>query len=273
MLERVEIRTDQGLLLNLPLQDVSGGFQVEDITNLGPVTANHVASSFAKLKGARYQGSKQVTRNPVFTLGLKPTAAGVSVETLRNKLYQYFMTGRNVHMRFVKTGGFVVDISGVVEECDCPLFVKEPKATISVICYDPDFIASTETVISGVTTSGTDEMLVEYNGTIETGVELELIVDRPVTSFSIFNTPPNELPEELEFAGALAAGDVLSIRTHPGAKTAFLDRGGAISSYLYGVTPTSDWLQLKPGENSIRWLTTGDPMIYNLRFRKRYGGL
>lgn len=273
MLERVEIRTDQGLLLTLPLADVSGGYQVEEITNLGPVTASQVSSSFAKLKGARYQGSKQETRNPVFTLRLKPTAAGVSVETLRNKLYQFFMTGRNVHMRFIKTGGFVADISGVVEDCDCPLFVKEPKATISIICYDPDFVEPTATVVNGVTTSGTDEVLIDYDGTIETGAQFTLALDRTVTSFSIFNTPPNQSPEELEFAGTLAAGDLLAIQTHPGMKSAFLTRGGSISSYLYGVSPYSDWLQLLPGENLIRWQVAGDPLIFNIEYFKRFGGL
>lgn len=273
MLERVEIRTDQGLLLSLPLADVSGGYQVENITNLGPVKANHVATSFAKLKGARFQGSKQETRNPVFTLGLKPTAAGVSVSTLRDKLYQFFMTGRTVHMRFIKSGGFVADISGVVEDCDCPLFVKEPKATISIICYDPDFVSPTPTFVPGVTTSSVGELIIDYDGTIETGAEFTLALDREVTSFSIFNTPPNELPEELEFSGLLQLGDTLSIFTHPGAKSATLVRSGAASSFLHGVSPYSTWLQLKPGENAIRWLVAGDPLVYNIQYHKRFGGL
>ena len=59
MLTRVEVRNDHGNLLNLSLQEILGGFIVEEIQGLDPVAATIVSSSFAQLDGEQYQSSRR----------------------------------------------------------------------------------------------------------------------------------------------------------------------------------------------------------------------
>lgn len=277
MLEKVEVRTDQGDLLELVLDDPTSGYVIEDIENLEPVKANIVSSSYAKLKGEQYQSSKREKRNPIFKIELKSSTSGISNFDLRWKLYHYFMPESNVNLRFRVNRGFneelVVDISGRVETFDCPLFVQNPKATISILCFDPDLVDVDEVSMAGMTSPYNDTTAVEYIGTVETGVRFLLYPDRALSAFTIRHIPPGEEPKDLEFAAPLEAGDVLSISTIPGSKGATLLRDEAISSMLYGVSPYSTWHQFKPGSNYVGFFADGAPIPWVIEYNNRYGGL
>jgi hypothetical protein len=100
-----------------------------------------------------------------------------------------------------------------------------------------------------------------------------LNVNRPVTEFTIYNTDEGGTIQQLDFTGSLIADDVLVISSLAGAKGITLTRAGVSSSYLYGRTAQSSWIQLFEGNNDFRIYTPAEPVPYVLEYVVRYGGL
>lgn len=274
MLTMVEVRSPQGDLFSLPLEDISSGFVVKNIGGLDPVKATLVSSSFANLKGEQYQSSHRETRNITFKLGLRPNSLTQTVSSLRQKLYNFFMPQSEVTLRFVMEDGFFVEIVARVESCEAPLFAQSPEANISVICYDPDFYETVPVQISGTTTSGEVPIYIEYEGSIETGIKFTVNANRDLPEFTVYHNLPSDELRILEFTQApLLAGDALTISTVPGEKGATLTRSGTESSVLYGISPQSNWIELQPGMNRLRFYAEGAEVPLTIEYTNLYGGL
>lgn len=274
MLSKVEVRSDQGSLFSLELDDADSGFIVADIDGLDPVKATLVSSSFAAIDGAQYQNARRETRNIVIKLELDPDpSTGDTVRSLRQKLYNFFMPKKQVHMRYIDEDGTGVNIDGRVESCDVPLFVQEPTAEISIICFDPDFVDPTVKTVTGMLTSDTNPTSINYEGTVENGFVFTLNVNRTMTEFSVYLQPPNDQIQQMNFAAPLVAGDVLTISTVFGSKGATLNRAGVETSVLYGIAPESKWFELAPGVNSLRFYAVGAGIPASIQYTAKYGGL
>ena len=275
MLTKVEVRTDQGALLTLPLQDVSQGLIVESIEGLDPVKATIVSSSFAQLDGEQYQSARREKRNLIINLALEPDYAVGSMQGLRNLLYQFFMTKQRVRLRFFSVGQPTVDIEGRVESFDAPKFMKDPTARISVLCFDPDFFTPDLVILPGGTVSTTIETTHIYPGTVETGIVFKLLVDRNISEFTLYHRPADDSLRALEFQTPtpMIAGDVLEISTQSGNKYARLTRAGIATSILYGVSPQSNWINLFPGPNKLRVYAEGAAVPYSIDYTTKFGGL
>lgn len=276
MLSAVEVRSAAGALLTLPLEDVSNGLYIEDIRGLDPVKATIVSSSFAAVDGSQYQSARRESRNIVLTVALEPDYAVDSVRDLRARLYEYMMPKSEVTLTFVHDAaddGLEVVISGRVESFETSLFSEEPAVDISIICFDPDFVDLTEIEVSGNTVSTTTEITINYDGTVESGFVFALAVNRTLTEFTIYHTPPGKPVRTLDFAANLASGDLLTITTIAGNKSLILTRASANSSILYGMSPQSAWIELEKGANKIRVYATGAAIPYTIKYTTRYGGL
>lgn len=274
MLTRVDVSTPQGDLLSFQLDDDASGFLVQDIDGLDPVKATLVSSSFAGVDGAQYQSSRREARNIVFAVGLEPNPLTDTVRGLRNRLYAFFMPQTKVDLTFYDDEGPTVTISGVVEDSPSPLFTKEPKMTVSITCFKPDFLGvDLGHIGDGMTTSGTAGRTIFYPGTSKTGTVITLNVNRALSDFTIYHQPPNDDLRQLDFSAPLVAGDVLTISSVTGDKGVTLNRGGTISSLLYGMSPQSSWIELKPGSNVITFYATGAGVPYTIDYVSRYGGL
>lgn len=272
MLYKVEIRNSQGDTLVLPLGDYSNGFLVKPIDGLDPVDATDSSSSFAGVDGEYHQTSRREARYINMKLGLKQGAAG-SVSALRAKLMKFLMPKAKVRLRFFRDDEPMVEIYGVVTKNNCPLFVKEPEAAIVVKCHQPDFVVPDIYTTSGNTTSGTDEIVVDYDGSVETGFVTRLAINRSISQFTIYHRASEDTISQLVFAEPLIAGDVLTISTVAGDKRATLTRAGSESSLLYGISPQSPWLELQPGPNYIRVYATGAAIPYTITYNSKVGGL
>jgi hypothetical protein len=167
----------------------------------------------------------------------------------------------------------IVEISGRVESCDSTLFAQQPKVVISLICFDPDFTELESVEIEDFTVDDTDEILIVYNGSVETGILVTLNVDRVLTEFTIYHHGSDDVVHTLDFAGDLEADDILVINTVTGSKAITLTRSSVASSLLYGMSPQSTWIELLPGDNYFRVYATGDPVPFTLEYTTRYGGL
>lgn len=275
MLTKVEVRTDQGALLTLPLQDISQGLIVESIEGLDPVKATIVSSSFAQLDGEQYQSARREKRNIVINLALEPDYAVGSVQGLRNLLYHFFMPKARVKLRFFSVGQPTVDIEGRIETFVAPKFAKDPTAAISILCFDPDFFTPDVVLVPGNTVSTATETTLNYNGSVETGFLFKLFPNRDVSEFTIYHRPADDTLRALEFQSPtpMIAGDVLAISTQPGNKYATLTRAGVGTSILYGISPQSNWINLFPGPNKLRVYTEGAPVPYSIEYTTKYGGL
>lgn len=273
MLTRVEVQSAQGALLDLPLEDLVTGFLLDEVEGLDPVKATITTSSFANLDGSQYQSSRREDRNIVLTILLEPDwSANQSVSDLRRSLYDYFMPKSPVNLTFYSTSGNPVKIAGRVESFETPLFSADPAVKISIICFDPDFYEEVPLTIAGNTTATTTYVPHDYTGTAETGVLFTLNVNRTLGSFSI-DVATALGQQTLSFTGSLLAGDVVKINTTPGVKSVRLTRAGAESSFLWGVSPESDWVSLKPGSNDIRVFATGAAIPFTMDYIRKYGGL
>lgn len=272
MLYKVDVRTPRGDILTLQFDDISDGYIVGEITGLDPVKATIVATNNANQDGTEYQSSNRPDRNIVITIELD-TAAEVSVDELRNRLYPFFMSKQAVTLTFYKDNGLTVTMDGRVESMDAPLFTDEPTATVSIICFDPDFIDPIGVVKSGFSTADTGTTDVVYAGTSDTGMIFELTVENPLTELTIYQTTPNGDVKSMDFAADLEAGDILTISTVRGDKYARMTRAGVTTSVLYGVSPQSSWLQLEHGTNAMRFYATDGGSPATITYTNRYGGL
>lgn len=272
MVYKIEALNTQGETLVLPLGDFSNGYLVKPIDGLDPVDANVVSSSFANVDGEQYQTSRREARHIVMKLGLKMGAAG-SVGSLRTKLMRFFMPKATVRLRFFREDGPDVDIYAVVEKFNCPLFVKEPEATLNLKCHKPDFYVPDIYGSSNYTTPGLDEHYIEYDGSVETGFEFRMTVNRSISQFTIYHRSGEEAIHRMLFAEPLIAGDVLTISTVSGDKRATLTRAGSDSSLLFGISPDSSWINLFPGPNYIRVYAEGAAIPYTITYFSKHGGL
>lgn len=275
MLDKVEVRTDQGSLLTLSLQNSFGGITVQDIEGLDPVKATMVSSTMAQLDGEQYQTSRREKRNIIFTLGFDPDYVNTSVDSLRKRLYTFFMPKSRVMLRFFPEGEDPVDIIGRVESFDSPKFTRDPLTTISVLCFEPDFYDPTPTILSGTTVGNTLETTHVYSGTVETGINFRLMVDRSLSSFTIHHRPGDGSLRTFEFAVAspLVSGDVVRVSTVPGSKFVNVLRSSVILPYLHAVTPQSNWISLFPGTNKLRIFAEGAGIPYEIEYTTKFGGL
>jgi hypothetical protein len=269
----VEVRTAQGLLLSLPLDDVSDGFVLKDVGGLGPVNATIVTSSFAQMDGTQYHSASREDREITITLEFESDYVTNTVHDLRQRAYKFFMSKRWIGLRFYDSGGLEVDIQGVVKTCEPSIFTKEPGVDVTIICPNPDFYNRVPEVKTGNSTSSTTETLIDYIGSVETGITFVLNVNRTLSAFTIYHRAPDGTIRIMDFSAPLVNGDVLTIGTVIGNKGASLNRLGTISSILYGISPQSNWLQLDQGNNYIRVYATGAAIPYTITYTDKYGGL
>lgn len=273
MLNKVEARTAQGGLFTLSLINPDLGFKVRNVEGLDPVKANIVSSSQALLDAEVFQSSRREKRQIKIKMGVEPDWVLTTVEDLREQLYNYFMPKTEVLLSFYRTGKPALNIVGIVEEFDMPLFTADPEATITLLCLDSDFIDPTPVVVNGNTVSTNATQTINYSGNIETGIVFTMNVNRTMSGFTLYNTLVDDTLRQLTFAYALLAGDVVTISTVPGNKYVRVTRGGVTTDILYAMSPTSNWLQFFKGDNRFRAYATGAAVPFTIAYTKRYGGL
>jgi hypothetical protein len=273
MLNLLTAQPTTGGMLTLTFADASDGLLVESIEGLDPVKATLVSSGYARLDGEVFHTARRVPRNMKIRINLEPDYVTKSVADLRRQLYAFFMPKTQIRFGFHQSDGPAVNIDGVVESCETALFAKEPAVDISIMCFDPDFIDYTNDQFVSATTDTSAEALLEYPGTVETGIYFQLLVNRALEEFTIYHRPPDGSTRIFTFAASLVAGDVLRVDTRVGTKGVRLTRGGSETSLLYAMSPYSNWIELSPGDNFIRVFAEGAAIPYTIDYLARYGGL
>lgn len=273
MIKRVDIRSRNGNLLSLPL-DKEQGILLDEIEGLGPVKATLVSSSFAGQDGAQHHSSRRETRTIKLKMTLRPDySMGETVEGLRSRVYASMMPTSKVLLQFYQHTGFRVDIQGVVETCDPPLFTDDPKIEVILVCFKPDFIDPNPKTVTGYTTEESVTTAIDYEGTVETGIVFKITPFRELPAFTIYHITSDGRLLHMDFGLPILANDVLTISTVKGDKYAHLVRDGNISSVVYGISPQAKWIELENGPNEIHVAAPGPPVAWELTRTDRYGGL
>jgi hypothetical protein len=279
MLTTIELIKKDGGVLTLPIYDPTN-FAVIDVQGLDPVKANIVTSNFSQMDGAQYQASRREMRNIVFKIRILNSPGGLSVQDLRKQLYGYLLPKSDIKMRFIQDGITSVLIQGQVESFDAPIFVKEPEATISVLCFDPDFYSETEFTLNGVSvgTSSTVNTPLIYNGDVDSGFLFTITANGSTPLMTIQNTETDGTVRTMTFSDSstlLLPGDVIKVSTVPGNKYVTRTRSSVETSILWALDRSSDWLKLYPGTNLIR-VRTAFPTAnipYTIKYTNKIGGL
>lgn len=272
MLNKVQVITALGAVLELPLDGFGNEYIVEDIEGLDPNKATMLTSSTVLQDGVEDQGSREEGRDIILKLEYDMNHPS-SVSSRRHKLYQFLMPQSLVTLRFFMEDMPVVDIVGRVENMDAPMFAKEPKATISVFCHKPAFYSKDVYTFSGNTTDTVEAVDLTYNGTSPAPISFDLRPNRTMTGVTLYQNLSNGAGFTLQYVGSLLAGDLLEIETAKGFKGAWLTRAGVRKSVLNGIAPNATWLNLYPGENALRAFVAGAAVPYTIEYRERFGGL
>lgn len=282
LLKTLKVTNSRGSTMSLPLEDISGGYVVKEISGLGPVKATLVSSGIAGMDGEQYHSGSREPRNIVIKLGLEPDYATGSVFELRSALYSFFMPKTKAKLEFglfdkfsqnVIDQNFDVEIDARIESLEPDVFSKEPAVDLSLMCFDPEFIDPDPVIFEGSTVDDLTETTLTYAGTVETGAIFKLMVDRTMSDFAIYFRTPDEQLKTLYFEYDLLADDVVEISSVPGSKYVTILRSGIESHIVYAMSPQSSWLEFFPGDNDFRVHASGAAVPFSIEYTNKYGGL
>lgn len=269
MLRKVEVHSEQGIL-ELNLLTKAGGYVVEDVAGLGPNKASISYSSTAMLDGKTFQAARGDLRNVVIKLGISAMHLASSVAARRANLYAHLMPKSKVMLRFFTDEYPVVDLEGWVETLDSPLFVQDPKATISILCLETtNFVTSSALTFDGTSSPTGVGQALDYVGSIRTGFNFVMTVQNEIEEFELSRVGE----PGVEFYGQLLPGDRVEISTIGGSKYAQRVRAGVRTSIMHEINPASDWFALKPGINNVALLLPGETEGYRITYNALFGGL
>lgn len=289
----------ESLVLEL-MRPEKSGLIVREISGLGPSKANINTSDVATMDGSVYNSSRRENRNIVLDLMMYPFP---TIEDSRLLTYRYFPIKKQVRLE-IETDNLKVHTYGYVESNEPDIFSEEESTQISIICPDPNFydVVETSTAFSGVepmfefpfsNESLTEPLLefgalridsraiINYKGSIETGVEITLHALDRVDDITLYNTESQEFlkidtAKVEQISGApLGMGDDIIVTTKVGGKTARLLRNGTYTNILGALDRDSSWFQLSPGDNIFSYDVTGskDDLMITFTYQSAYGGV
>jgi hypothetical protein len=189
----------------------------------------------------------------------------------RKSTFDFHLFDKFAESLFTQTKDLTIE--GRIESCEPSIFTKDPAVDVSVMCFDPDFVDPVAVTFDGMTITDLNDMLLQYDGNVDTGVVFKLFPDRDISDFTIFHQPPDGSLVTIDFSYPLIADDVLEISSVRGSKYVKVTRAGIETSILYAISPQSGWLELQPGDNGIRVYATDTPIYYSIDYTNKYGGL
>lgn len=223
-------------------------YQIVSVTGLNPPVATINVSPLATADGGTFNSSRLPERNIVIII--QPL---MSIENARDDLYKWFAPKQKVTLK-VKTGSRQLKINGYTESFEADLYANPQLIQVSVICPDPYLKA-----LAAVTANIPDT--ISNPGDADSGAVFEITMTNSGANISILNTVSG-VSKSFSMTGlTLQSGDKITIDTRVGQKSVKLNRSGTISSLMAYVSPSSDWLQIVPGSNTISVTANGTAKV------------
>ena len=251
--------------------------QIRNIDGLDPVKAAINTSPFGSVDGVAFTGANVPTsRNIVLTLHPNPDWNTWTYEGLRRLIYSYFMPKQLTRLVFRSNDMPPVEIYGYVEDCSVVMFSTDVEISVSIICPDPYFTAVSPTIIAGQTSDGSGKFDIQYNGSIEAGINVEVtrLLDPPPTFIAI--QIGEQIVSYFRVAATVSSSMYFVMNSVPGSKyVRNVALGtGVITNLLPNLQQGSQWPTLKPGINDFSVITdTPGNQDWELTYFERFGGL
>ena len=262
-------------------ENPSHGMLISQIDGLGPPKASINLLNFASKDGGLFNSSRVDERNVVIHLYFTDAP---TIEDARLNVYKYFPIQKRCRLR-IETDRRKAQIYGYVESVEPEIFSDMEGAQVSIICPDPywrstedggtqetsfygensifEFPFSNESLserlIELSRLSRYTEKIIDYGGDVGCGIYAVLSVVDSLdeigvpASFEMSNLTTGETLR-LNFNGlVLSDNDEVRIDTTFGNKSVFLYHNGSRTNLLNRLDPSSAWIQLTRGENTIRY--------------------
>lgn len=305
MINSVKVTNFHNKTLKLKLNDPwSSGFIIKNIFGLGPGKATINVNDVASTDGGIYNSSRLTSRNIVFTLQFVHDGSKNGVEEYRNKSYQYFPLKKELTLTFYTDSGTKM-ISGYVESNEPNIFSQNEETQISIICPDPYFYDET---LSNYTLSGyessfefpfsnesltenliefsriikSNQIVFDYSGDADTGVNFIMMAKKPLTTVTITNIDTKETMtvNSAMFPSVLGTeirkNDIIEISTHIRNRYANIIRGRHRYSIINSLGRYTDWIHLQSGTNTFMYNINeddSDAIDISFYYRTKYEGI
>ena len=278
----------ESLTLELRSPEKSG-FSVKSVHGLGPTIVNINQTELLSIPGASYNSHHIQNRNIVFNLGFYDDGSR-DIDVIRRDTYKYFPLGEEIDIIIV-TDTKSYKISGRVESNKPEIFTRNSGSMISIICdaaylqglgdeliefYQMtdsfSFPFSNESITEGLIEFGVidwmNSAIINYDGHGEVGILItiefgnntyDIVVSNLITgrSMAFDNTILTSI-----LSGHPNEGDVLTINTRPGQKSATVVNGDDEWDVLRAIVDLGNpelWITLVPGNNLIECSASGYP--------------
>lgn len=247
MLTRVDVQSENPFYLNIKDARPTDSIIVEKIEGLDPPDIDLFLGEYAR-DGGHYSGRRVGKRNPLFLLTLNPNfAQGESVSGLRELLYRTFVdprvSGDDVTIVLKDDEKEDRYLTGYTEKFEASIFSNDTTVQISMLCPNPYLLDVDESAAWG---SGPN-VIFNYLGSAETGVELELLVTVPTNVINIELNSQKVTQLDFNFQ----VDDRVLINTRRGERKIQVVRNGFIINILYALSTTSGWIELHKRNNEL----------------------
>lgn len=282
MIRSITVRNNLGYSYFLSLTDpYKTGLVIESITGLGPPKATINSTDLAMGDGAVYNSSRAEKRNIVFKFRLievqeEDGRVIETIEDVRLSTYKMFPLKKDVTLIF-ETENRTCEIKGYVESNEPDIFSQQETLSVSIVCPDPYFYASTyQTVLNGInamfefpfSNESLDTPLIEfgryaddegqrivYEGDADCGVVLTIEAEGPASNLVITNYYPNEI---FTLNKSFEAGEVVTVSSITGDIYARSRVPGSAETNILSYIPKdSDWLHMVRGYNLFSYTAQG----------------
>jgi hypothetical protein len=184
------------------------------------------------------------------------------------------MSKRSVRLVFESDDIPPVEISGIVEGIEANPFSKDQEFQVSIVCPDPYFVSLEPIVLTGQSNM-IDPVVVDYNGTIETGINVKVsqVSGAAPTAIEVQIGDP-QVTDLVVAAGVDASTyyEMNSVAMRKYVQTINIG-SGVITNILPKVLEGSTWPLFQPGENEFFVITDQGVQDWQLTYYERFGGL
>ncbi len=307
MIYSFKITNDLGesMLLTLTRPEASG-LIINSVDGLGPPKATINTTEVVTWDGSFFNSARAQQRNIVFHLRYMWHPL---IEDARHKSYKYFPLKSKVDIEVI-TDRRHLHTFGYVESNQPNIFSKESGGDISIICPD-SYWSSLETAITDFSSIDaafefpfsneslteklilfgeiviSQEEIIRYEGEVETGVIITIVVGGETNMVDIINVRTREemhidtdiiaqITGQTSPSGyGLFSGDVIKISTIKGDKYATLLREGTTYNIRNALGLFPPWFTIVRGDNSFAYRTETDlpTLLFSLEAYDLYEGV
>lgn len=299
MLTRIDIDSENPFYIPILGASPRDSLRLVSVTGLGPSDITLFVGDYAR-DGGYYQGRRVGNRNPVITLELNPNPArGETISGLRTLLYKTFMDPQveGDFLKILLRDDTYPDryLLGYTEKFEVEPFSQDNLAVISLICPDPFLKDDASRVMVGPSGGWNNTPSFSYEGTAETGFEIELMVNAATSTLFLDLNGRQTMELVYDFPDSDQIVYMNSIR---GSRNILMANGSDVTArasmtmtdrwndivandlatpLLGSLTGTSPWLELHSEVNVLNAYGStpldGDVTVKMLSFTQKYWGV